>query len=813
MTEASRSNRAPVALLLFFLGSGCSALIYEVIWYELLRQVVGASSISMAIVLTSFMGGLFLGSWGFSRLIMPRYHPLLIYAVLELGIGLFGLLILVLLPSVRLLYVSVVGYGTAGILLRAVVCLICLLPPTIMMGATLPAVARWMSASRIGISRLGFLYMANTLGAVGGTLLAGFYLLPTYDMVTATQFAATVNILVAVFAIVLAWRTLPFPVPQTLTADTGGLQPLVIELPKFIVYGAIAVSGLTALGAQVVWTRLMSLMLGATVYTFTIILAVFLTGLAVGSSIGSYFVRVNSRPALLFGWSQLALAGAVPLAAFAISQILPFWILDPISLQDPGAKFGHDLIRTGAAILPATILWGASFPLALASAAEHTDEPGRLVGSIYASNTLGAIVGALAFSLVIIPWLGTQQAQQALTLLAGISGITILIAASSRLGRISYYPATAILVSLVAFVALMVTLVSPTESRLIGFGHELYKWAWENRFDYVDEGRVSSVAVSRLPNGYRYFHVGGKIVASSEPVDMRLQRMLAHLPALLHPDPKSVLIVGFGAGVTAGSFVRYPGIERIVICEIEPRVTETAGLYFANENYDVLNDPRVEVIYDDARHFIATTEETFDIITSDPIHPWVKGSAALYSTEYFELIRSHLNSGGLVTQWVPLYQSSEEAVKSEIATFVETFPHASLWHSNILEEGYDLVLLGQNGALEIDVLALRNRLDELELVESSLRQVGFDSLAHFLSTYTSQASDLSPWLRDAQINRDGSLRLQYLAGLAANKYNEEIIFNHLIPFRFYPQNIFLLPPQQEYDLRRVFEGERIDLEN
>ena len=813
MTEVSRSNRALVVLLLFFLGSGCSALIYEVIWYELLRQVVGASSISMAIVLTSFMGGLFLGSWGFSRLITPRHHPLLIYAILELGIGLFGLLILVLLPSVRFLYVSVVGYGAAGILLRAVVCLICLLPPTIMMGATLPAVARWISTSRIGISRLGFLYMANTLGAVGGTLLAGFYLLPMYDMVTATQFAAAINILVAVFAMVWVRRIPSFSVPQALTADTGSLQPSVIELPKLIVYGAIAASGLTALGAQVVWTRLMSLMLGATVYTFTIILAVFLAGLAIGSSIGSYFVRVSSRPALLFGWSQLALAGAVPLAAFTISQILPFWTLDPISLQDPGTKFSHDLIKTGAAILPATILWGASFPLALASAAEHADEPGRLVGGIYASNTLGAIVGALTFSLVIIPWLGTQQAQQVLTLLAGISGITILTVAGSRLGRIRYYPATAILVPVVAFVALMVTLVSPTESRLIGFGHELYKWAWGNRFDYVDEGRVSSVAVSELPNGYRYFHVGGKIVASSEPVDMRLQRMLAHLPALLHPDPKSVLIVGFGAGVTAGSFVRYPGIERIVICEIEPRVTEAAGLYFANENYDVLDDPRVEVIYDDARHFIATTEETFDIITSDPIHPWVKGSAALYSAEYFELIRSHMKPGGLVTQWVPLYQSSEEAVKSEIATFVETFPHASLWHSNVLEEGYDLVLLGQNGELEIDVLALRNRLDGLELVESSLRQVGFDSLAHFLSTYTSQASDLSPWLRDAQINRDGSLRLQYLAGLAANRYNEETIFNHLIPFRFYPQNIFLLPPQQEYDLRLVFEGERVDLEN
>ena len=810
MTDTSRPDRVFAVLLLLFVGSGCSALIYEVIWYELLRQVVGASSISMTIVLTSFMGGLFLGSWGFPRWITPRHHPLSVYAVLELGIGLVGLLILVFLPLVRLLYVSAVGYGTAGLLLRAVVCLACLLPPTVMMGATLPAVARWMSRSRFGVSRLGFLYMANTLGAVGGTLLGGFYLLPVHDMATAAQCAAAINVLVALIALILAKQS-PFAASRTLAPESSGGQPFLVEVPKCIIYGAIAVSGLTALGAQVVWTRLMSLLLGATVYTFTVILAVFLAGLAVGSSLGAYLVRVSSRPALVLGWSQLALVGAVPWAAFAINQVLPFWTLEPAALQHLGVKFGHDLVRASMAILPATILWGASFPLALAAAAGHSDEPGRLVGSIYASNTLGAIVGAIAFGIVIIPWVGTQQAQQVLTLLAGAAGIAILVAVASRMGKLKRF--SGLLVPVAIFVALMVSVVSPTEPRLIGFGHELHKWAWGHRFDYVDEGRISSVAVSTLPGGYRYFHVGGKVVASNEPIDMRLQRMLAHLPALVHPDPKSVLIVGFGAGVTAGSFVRYPGIERIVICEIEPRVTDTAGLYFKNENYDVLNDPRVEVIYDDARHFIANTEETFDVITSDPIHPWVKGSAALYSTEYFELVRSHLKPGGLVTQWVPLYQSSEEAVKIEIATFMEIFPNASLWHSNVLDEGYDLVLLGQDEALEIDVLALRSRLDELELVESSLRQVGFDSLAHFLSTYTSQGIDLRPWLRDAQINRDGSLRLQYLAGLAADKYDERAIFNALIPFRLYPQNVFIVPPRQEYDLRLVFEGQRIDLEN
>jgi spermidine synthase len=286
---------------------------------------------------------------------------------------------------------------------------------------------------------------------------------------------------------------------------------------------------------------------------------------------------------------------------------------------------------------------------------------------------------------------------------------------------------------------------------------------------------------------------------------MRLQRMLGHLPGLFHPDPKSVLIVGFGAGVTAGSFQRYPGIERIVICEIEPLVPATAGEYFAAESYDVRDDPRTEIIYDDARHFIATTDETFDIITSDPIHPWVKGSAALYSLEYFELVKSRLNPGGFVTQWIPLYQSSEEVVKTEIATFVEAFPEATLWNSDASGQGYDLVILGQREPLRVDALDVLERLERQPTIESSLSGVGFGSLIDVFSTYVSSAADLRPWLQDAEINRDRSLRLQYMAGLTVDRYEAPAVFQALSRFRGHPREIIVIPAGQENSLQGTLE--------
>ncbi len=223
------------------------------------------------------------------------------------------------------------------------------------------------------------------------------------------------------------------------------------------------------------------------------------------------------------------------------------------------------------------------------------------------------------------------------------------------------------------------------------------------------------------------FHVCGKVEASTEPADMRLQRMLGHLSALVHPKPRSVLVVGCGAGVTAGSFLLHPEVERIVLCEIEPLIPKVVSVYFARENYDVVDDPRVEIVYDDARHYILTTQEKFDVITSDPIHPWVKGSAALYTREYFDLCKRRLNPGGVVTQWVPLYESNEDVVKSEIATFFTAFPQGTIWSNDIEGEGYDVVLLGRTEPLKIDVDALQQRLnrEDHRRVAESLAEVNF----------------------------------------------------------------------------------------
>ena len=301
--------------------------------------------------------------------------------------------------------------------------------------------------------------------------------------------------------------------------------------------------------------------------------------------------------------------------------------------------------------------------------------------------------------------------------------------------------------------------------------------------------------------GARQFHIAGKVEASDMDVDMRLERMLGHVPALLHPNPKSILVVGVGAGVTAGSFTVHPEVERIVICEIEPVVPASARAYFGNENHHVFDDPRTTVVFDDARHFLQTTTEKFDIITSDPIHPWVRGAATLYSLEYLQLVREHLKPGGVVTQWVPLYETDERSVKSQIGTFASVFPDTTLWNPDLLEEGYDLVVLGRQSETPIDEAALAKRIAASEPLRRSLEGVTLKSAGAVLSTYAGRGRDLAPWLADAEINRERQLRLQYLAGLAANSDQRFAIFQALVRYRRYPDDLFAASAETETQLR------------
>jgi spermidine synthase len=228
---------------------------------------------------------------------------------------------------------------------------------------------------------------------------------------------------------------------------------------------------------------------------------------------------------------------------------------------------------------------------------------------------------------------------------------------------------------------------------------------------------------------------------------------------------------------------------------MEPLVPPIAAKFFGLENYGVVNDPRTHIIFDDARHYIFTTRDKFDIITSDPIHPWVKGSATLYTKEYFELVKSHLNPGGIVTQWVPLYESDAAVVKSEIATFFEAFPDGTIWSNDEDGKGYDVVLLGQAGKTEINLDAIQERLEEPDYSDAaqSLTDVGFQSALDLFATYAGNARDLAPWLKDAEINRDRNLRLQYLAGFRSNWYHSDKIFDEMVVYRKFPDKLFTGP--------------------
>jgi spermidine synthase len=786
------------ALLVLFIGSGCAALIYEVVWFQLLQLSIGSSTVSLSVLLGVFMGGMCLGSLLLPRYLNRRQHPLQVYAYLELGIGLFGLIVLFLVPFLGNLYTKIAGSGGISVVLRALVASICLIPPTLLMGATLPAIGRWVETTPKGVAWLGFFYGGNLAGAVTGSLLAGYYLLPQFDMPTATYVAVALNVLVALLALVMAARTPHLVVtdrPENLRPEEGaGVR---------VVYVAIALSGLTALGAEVVWTRILSLIFGATAYTFSLILAVFLVGLGIGSSAGAAIARNSPNPRAALGWCQLGVCVTLAWAAYASSASLPYWPINPsITSNRPWFNFQLDLMRGIWVMLPGAILWGASFPLALASVARPGQDSARLVGGVYAANTVGAIFGALLTGLVLIKFFGSQVAQQALIGVAALSGVLMLSSG------VSAVPAPVLVVVVAIGAGLFARYVPQVPGILIAYGRYAATWMNANgtpmnEIIYKGEGITASVAVSKTPNGVLNYHNAGKVQASSEPQDMRLQRMLGHITTLVPKSPSRVLVIGCGAGVTAGAVSIDPLVTNQTIAEIEPLVPKVVSTYFAEHNFSVVTNPKVHVQFDDARHYLLTTSEKFDAVTSDPLDPWVKGAATLYTREFFNEVKNHLKPGGVVTLFVQLYESTEAAVKSEVATFLEAFPEGAVFANTSTGQGYDLVLFGQLGGGKINVDVVQARLNDPAnaAIVQSLRQIGINSAVDLFGTYAGGTADMKAWLSDASINTDMNLRLQYLAGKGLNLYQADAIYRSMIRDSRYPEQLFEGSPQTLQALR------------
>jgi spermidine synthase len=797
------SRYLPVILLLFA-ASGCSALIYETTWYQLLQLSIGSTSVSLGFLLATFMGGLCIGSVGFPRLKLEGQHPLRVYAIVEAAIGVCAIVIHFLVPLVNYVYIAGAEHGLPGMLLRGLLSGICLLPPTILMGASLPAITRWVKATPSGISWWGLLYGGNTAGAVFGCLLSGFYLLRLFNMTTATFAAAGINFAVAAISYLLATR-LPAqtdsgtdePVSPSVAAPSDTASP-------WPVYIAIALSGATALGAEVVWTRLLGMLLGLTVYIFSIILAVFLIGLAIGSWVGSMLVR-TVRARLALGWCQMLLAPGIAWTAWIIAKSLPYWPINPLLTISPWYTFQLDFVRCLWAILPPAILWGASFPLAIAALARPNEDSGRVVGNVYAANTLGCILGALVVSLMLVPGVGTLQAERVMLWTAAISAIVILWP------EVRITKSTGMAAALAAGLVVAAWLASNMEGvpgELIAYGRRMVLNSGRSEVLYTVEGRNSSVAITRWNDGAIEIDVNGHVEATTEIYDMKLQRMVGHLPAIIHPNPKSVLGIGFGAGVSAGTFTRYPGIEHITICEIEPVIPPTSTKYFGKYNYEVFLNPKTHVVFDDARHYLLTTTDKFDIIASDPLDIFAKGTAAIYSKEYFESVKSHLNPGGLFTLYVPLYETDLRTIKSELATFFAAFPHSTIWANTINGAGYDMVFMGhlEDPKINLDEVAARMQRPDYAPVVQSLFEIGVTSMNDLLSTYAGQNYDLGVWSAGADINTDSDLRLQYLGGWGINSTMEDKLYREMLKYRQIPRGLFLGSPDRVESVMRAIFG-------
>jgi spermidine synthase len=798
-------------LLLLFVGSGCAALIYEIVWFQMLELFVGSSSVSIGVLLGTFMGGMCLGSFLLPRLVSRRHHPLRVYGLLEIAIGAIGLVLLIVLPIVGRVYTTWGGYGISGYLLRGLVASICLLPPTLAMGATLPAVSRWVQTSPSGVAWLGFFYAGNIAGAVMGCLLAGFYLLRVYDMTTATFVAVAINAIVGAFGLLVASLTRPGPVEipgskaaaQATLANHESLIPNPesrIPNPKWhtaAVYVAIALSGFCALSAEVIWTRILSLLFGASTYTFSIILAVYLIGLGIGSSLGAIAAKSVERPRVALGWCQLLSVGAMAWSAYMLMASLPYWPINTSITSSIWFNFQLDFVRAFWAVLPGPILWGASFPLALAAVARQGQDPGRVVGGVYAANTVGAIAGSVIASLILVYWFGSQRAQQVVMVVSGVSGLLLLVpvelGSSPRTKMLRWVAPVAVIVAL-GIAAFLIRRVPPIPGILVAYGRYAATWmGQEGDIFYVGEGLSSSVAVSRFGGGgVMNYHNAGKVQASSQPQDMRLQRMLGHFTTLVPKNPKKVLVIGCGAGATAGAVSIDQHVETLIIAEIEPLVPRVVSEYFGEHNFNVVRNPKTHVTIDDARHYLLTTGETFDAITSDPLDPWVKGAATLYTKEFFELARSKLNPGGVVTLFVQLYESTPEAVKSEIGTFFEVFPNGVIWGNTHQGRGYDTVLMGTVDPphFNIDEMEARLNRPDYAAVKRSLGEISIHSAIDLFANYAGRGSDLKEYLRDAQINHDRDLRLQYLAGLGLNLYQSGPIYSEILRYKQFPEGLF-----------------------
>ncbi|MBI2299223.1 MAG: fused MFS/spermidine synthase [Armatimonadetes bacterium] len=717
LDSARRPDALQRAVLGMFLVSGAVGLVYEVVWLRVLTLVFGATTLSSGCVLAAYMAGLALGSWFWSRRADRCPRPLRLYGRLELGVALSAAASPWLFGLVKTIYRQLFSGGLSDFTwlsaARFVLCLPALLLPTFLMGGTFPAMARWYSRTLdVGRSAAG-LYAANTVGATIGTLAAGVWLIPRFGVQGTLAAAVVANLAVAALAIRLDRE--PLAEADEEPPDVPDEAPVSLAAVR-VVWAGFAVSGFAAMVYEVAWTRGLVQVFGNSTYAFTAMLASFLVGLSFGSALAGKKIRRIRDPVACFARVEAWIALSA-VAATACIGWLPGLLLEAFKSTggDFAPLFVFQLGLCWLLMLPATLGLGFILPLVAKLSAPQLGGAGRGVGLPYAWNTVGAVLGAAAAGFWILPRCGVEKSVALAAALNLSAGAAAWLAAPRS--SPSRRPALALgLLGLLGCVRL--ALVEP-DPRVLSAGVYCYpqyflKMQAErvpvrramlvHKLLYHEEGYCGTIAVLNLRSGHRVLQANGKTDASTG--DLSTQRLVAHLPLLLKPDARDVMVVGLASGCTVGSALLHP-IQHVDCIEIEPAMLRAAR-YFDDYNHRCLDDPRLTVILQDARNYVLLADRQYDLITAEPTNPWIAGVNSLFTLDYYRLCARRLRPGGMMCQWLPAYNFNPGEMRSALASFARVFPHVTLWAFPRLRA--DFVAIGTFEPQRFPALAARERL-------------------------------------------------------------------------------------------------------
>ncbi len=701
-----------------FFFSGISGLIYQIIWTRMLALIFGNTMLATSTVLTAYMAGLASGSFFAGKYIDRKPRRLVkLYAILEAGIGIFALVFPLFLKVFSPLYTHLYQGLEGNILIlnfsRFIVCFILIFIPTFMMGATLPVLLKRFVKGTGSIGReMGILYGLNTAGAVAGSMACGFLLLKLVGMQGTTRIGVIVNLAVATVAWILGKGDEKTSAGDTELAVTGESSPSKTEYgaaTTLMVLIGIGLSGFCALSYELLWTRMLNLFFHNTIYSFTIILATFLTGIALGSFIYSKFFSRSRRKIILFVVIEISIG--------VIAYITPFIFTSLYDILLSKYSEFSTVLKAMVVMIAPTLLMGMALPLAVQICQRGPKREGDSVGTVYAVNTVGSILGSFAAGFILVPYLGIHKSVVVVAGLNILSGVLALLTLARSRMRLAY---------IAAFVIVIVVFFLGTSTPIF---RGLYQRNQPNTHILsYKEGKIANVVVYDFyKEGYKDLYLNGIEEASSRLWHVQLFKMLGILPTLVHPKPDDALMVAFGAGMSAGACAQQ--VKSFECAELNPDIHEVAAI-FSHENLDVINNPKFKLIVNDGRNQVFLSPKQYSLIISDATNPLTFDSWPLYTKEFYETCKKKLKPGGIFCQWVPI-PLPNDAIKIILKTFKSVFPHTSFW---CIYGSSQCLMLGTPERLRIDYNELSQRLAPI-FKPSGLAEYGIDTVEKFLTFF------------------------------------------------------------------------------